>query len=104
MPVEMPVAVARFPADLALRRQLWRQWVRIDTPQGEHGRAMPTRARATRDRQILLPKVGVKREPTLRLIRQSVRPAPRRSVAWLVARCVALEGIVVVGLAFWMRS
>lgn len=37
----MPAAAARFPADLALRRQLWRQWTQSDAPQGE--RRQPVR-------------------------------------------------------------
>lgn len=34
----MPVAAGPFPADLALRRQLWRQWTHTDAPQGERHR------------------------------------------------------------------
>jgi hypothetical protein len=104
----MQAAVARFPADLALRRQLWRQWVRLDPPQGDRGRAMPPRARSTRTSQILLPKIrstGRKALDTnLRLVRRTVRPAPTRSIGTLVAWCVGLEAVITVGVAVWLRS
>lgn len=96
-------AVARFPADLALRRQLWRQWVRFDAPQGEHGRAMPARtAKRVSPRRTISTRVY--RTPAFRVLRQTVRPAPQRSVAGLVSVCVALESIIVAGVMLWLRA
>lgn len=95
------IGQARFPTDLALRRQLWKQWVRFDPPQGESGRA--TRMAKPRAAKSWSRTSVVPAKPVLRVIRQTVRPAPSRSVATLVSWCLGAEALALASLAIWVR-